>query len=394
MGIPSYADRMAGVSGSAVREILKLTQQPDIISFGGGLPSADSFPMEDLKAILRELTDNLNEGLLQYGETEGYMPLREEVVKLMATKDVNVEVDNVLITSGSQQGLDLIAKSFINPGDKIVVESPTYLAALQTFRMYGAQFIEAPVDADGVIAEELDKILATEENVKLIYMIPSFQNPSGRTVPAALRKAIMEVVQKYDVILIEDAPYEDLKYTDDVYPCMKSMDTTGQVLYFGSFSKVITPGFRLGYSIASEPILSRMIIGKQSCDLNCSVFSQAVLAEFLKRGLLPDHLKKINAEYKAKRDLMLATLEEVMPEGVKWTHPEGGLFLWLEVPMHMSTNDMFLAAVEKKVAYVAGDSFYAAGEPHNAMRINFSNATPENIVRGVKILAEVIKENM
>lgn len=394
MGIPSYADRMAGVSGSAVREILKLTQQPDIISFGGGLPSADSFPMEDLKSILKELADNLTPGLLQYGETEGYRPLREEVAKLMAGKGVNVSVDDVLITSGSQQGLDLIAKSFINPGDKIVVESPTYLAALQTFRMYGAEFIEAPVDADGVIAEELDRILASEENVKLIYMIPTFQNPSGRTVTAERRQAIMEVVRKYDVILIEDAPYEDLKYTDAVYPCMKSMDTTGQVLYFGSFSKVITPGFRLGYSIAAEPILSRMIIGKQSTDLNCSVFSQAVLAEFLNRGLLPDHLKKINAEYKAKRDLMLKTLEETMPEGVTWTHPEGGLFLWLELPSHMSTNDLFLKAVEKKVAYVAGDSFFAKGEPHNAMRINFSNATPDKIVLGVEALAGVIKENM
>ena len=394
MGIPSYADRMAGVSGSAVREILKLTQQPDMISFGGGLPSADSFPMDDLKAILNDITANLTPGLLQYGETEGYMPLREEVVKFVATKDINVTVDDVLITSGSQQGLDLVAKAFINKGDKIVVESPTYLAALQTFRLYGAEFIEAPVDADGVIAEELDKILATEENVKLVYLIPSFQNPSGRTMPAERRKAVIDVIQKYDVILIEDAPYEDLKYIDTVYPSMKSMDTTGQVLYFGSFSKAITPGFRLGYSVASEPILSRMIIGKQSCDLNCSVFTQAILAEYLKRGLLPEHLEKINAEYKAKRDLMLATMDEVMPEGVTWTRPEGGLFLWLELPAHMSTNDMFMAAVEKKVAYVAGDSFFAAGEPHNAMRINFSNATPENIVKGIKILAEVIKENM
>ncbi len=394
MGIPSYADRLVNVSGEAVRAILSLTQQPDIISFGGGLPSADSFPMEDLKAILHEMTDNLSPNLLQYGETEGYMPLREEVVKLMATKDVNVTVNDVLITSGSQQGLDLIAKAFIDPGDKIVVESPTYMAALQTFRMYGAEFIEAPVDADGVIAEELDRILSAEPKVKLIYMIPTFQNPSGRSVPTERRQAIMDVIRKYDVVLIEDAPYEDLKYTDVVYPAMKSMDTTGQVLYFGSFSKVITPGFRLGYSVASEPILSRMITGKQSCDLNSSVFTQAILAEYLKRGLLPEHLEKINAEYKAKRDLMLATLEETMPEGVTWTHPDGGLFLWLELPAHMSTNDLFLKAVEKKVAYVAGDSFYAAGEPHNAMRINFSNATPDNIVRGVNILAEVIKENM
>ncbi len=394
MGIPSYADRMAGVSGSAVREILKLTQQPDMISFGGGLPSADSFPMEDLKDILNDITANLTPALLQYGETEGYRPLREEVAKFMATKNVNVTMDDVLITSGSQQGLDLVAKAFINPGDKIVVESPTYLAALQTFRMYGAEFVEAPVDEDGVIAEELDRILSTEDRVKLVYMIPSFQNPSGRTVTTERRQAIMEVIRKYDVVLIEDAPYEDLKYTDAVYPCMKSMDTTGQVLYFGSFSKVVAPGFRIGYSVASEAILSRMIIGKQTCDLNVSVFTQAIMAEYLKRGLMPDHLKKINAEYMKKRDLMLATLEENMPEGITWTHPEGGLFLWLELPAHMSTNDLFIKAVEKKVAYVAGDSFFAKGDPHNAMRINFSNATPDKIVIGVKALAEVIKENM
>ncbi len=394
MGIPSYADRMAGVSGSAVREILKLTQQPDMISFGGGLPSADSFPTEDLKDILHDITANLTPDLLQYGETEGYRPLREEVAKFMATKNVHVTMDEVLITSGSQQGLDLVAKAFINPGDKIVVESPTYLAALQTFRMYGAEFVEAPVDEDGVIAEELDRILSTEENVKLVYMIPSFQNPSGRTVSTERRKTIVEVIQKYDVVLIEDAPYEDLKYTDAVYPSMKSMDTTGQILYFGSFSKVVAPGFRIGYSVASEPILSRMIIGKQTCDLNVSVFTQAIMAEYLKRGLMPDHLKKINAEYMKKRDLMLATLEEQMPEGITWTHPEGGLFLWLELPEHMSTNDLFIKAVEKKVAYVAGDSFFAKGEPHNAMRINFSNATPEKIVIGVKALADVIKENM
>jgi 2-aminoadipate transaminase len=310
-------------------------------------------------------------------------------------KDVN---NKVLISKGQQaifELIDDIARFYAKADLKTFYD--VFMHAIRIVKISNLPLSVDSVkivDADGVMADELDKILASEENVKLIYMIPSFQNPSGRTVSAERRKAIMEVVQKYDVILIEDAPYEDLKYTDDVYPCMKSMDTTGQVLYFGSFSKVITPGFRLGYSIASEPILSRMIIGKQSCDLNCSVFSQAVLAEFLKRGLLPDHLKKINAQYKAKRDLMLATLEEVMPEGVTWTHPEGGLFLWLELPSHMSTNDMFLAAVGKKVAYVAGDSFYAAGEPHNAMRINFSNATPDKIVQGVKSLAEVIKANM
>lgn len=394
MGIPSYADRMAHVSGSAVREILKLTQQPDMISFGGGLPSANSFPMEDIKDIIDDITRNMTASALQYGETEGYRPLREEIAAFMHTKGVTTTADDILITAGSQQGLDLVAKTFINKGDKIIVESPTYLAALQAFRMYEAVFIEAPVDADGVIPEELDKILQCEEHVKLVYMIPSFQNPSGRTMSVSRRREIMQVIQKYDVVLIEDAPYEDLNYTSTEYPSLKSMDTTGQVLYFGSFSKTVAPGFRVGYSIADQPILSKMIIGKQSCDLHVSIFSQMVIAEYLRRGLMPEHLKQINMEYAHKRDLMLQTLAETMPDGVTWTHPEGGLFLWLELPLHMSTNALFLKAIEKKVAYVAGDSFYAAGEPHNAMRINFSNATEENIVKGISALAEVIRENM
>lgn len=394
MKVPSLADRMGTVSGSAVREILKLTQQPDMISFGGGLPSADSFPMDDLKDIITDIANNMSPSVLQYGETEGYRPLREEIVKYMATKGVNTTVDNVLITSGSQQGLDLIAKAFLNKGDKVVVESPTYLAALQAFNMYEAEFIEAPLDEEGVDPVKLDEILKTEENVKLIYLIPSFQNPSGRTISAARRKQIVDVIQKYNVVLIEDAPYEDLKYTEDKYPSMKSMDTTGQILYFGSFSKTVAPGFRVGYSIADEAVLAPMAVGKQSSDLHVSIFSQIVMAEFLKRGLMPDHLKVINAEYAKKRDLMVQTLEETMPEGVTWTHPEGGLFLWVELPEQMSTNELFIKAIEKKVAYVAGNSFYAAGEPHNAMRLNYSNATPENIVKGVKALAEVVKENM
>jgi len=393
MGIPAYSVRMAKESDGAISALLKLTQQPDMISFGGGLPSEESFPVEDLKNIINDITADLNGGVLQYGVTEGYLPLREEIVKLMASKGVQISVDEVLVTAGSQQGLDLIAKAFIDKGDKIIVESPTYLAALQAFRMYEAEFIEAPLDEDGVIPAELDRILATEK-VKLIYLIPTFQNPSGRTISAERRKELMEVIRKYDVVLIEDDPYGDLKYTDDIYPTMKSMDTTGQVLYFGSFSKIIAPGFRVGYSIASASILSKMVEGKQSCDLHVSIFSQMVIAEYLKRGLLPEHLQVINAQYKEKRDLMLVSLEEHMPDGVTWTHPEGGLFLWLELPAGMSSNELLPEAVNQKVAYVCGDSFYAAGEPKNAMRINFSNATKENIVKGIITLAEVIRNKM
>ena len=210
----------------------------------------------------------------------------------------------------------------------------------------------------------------------------------------ARRKEILEVVKKYDVVLIEDAPYEDLKYTDEEYPSFKSMDETGQVLYFGSFSKSLAPGFRLGYSVGCPKMLERMVIGKQNCDLNVSVFTQMIVAEYMRRDLLPPHIKKICKQYRAKRDLMLDALEKEMPEGVKWTKPEGGLFIWIELPDYMDTDKMFIEAVEKKVAYVAGSSFFAKGEPRNCMRVNFSNATPEKVVQGVKALAEVVKANL
>ena len=392
--IAAFSDRLANADGSAVQEILRLTQQPDIISFAGGLPSADAFPIEDMQQIMRDFADHLGAEALQYGAAEGYKPLREEIIRFLKAKNIHASLDEIIITSGSQQGLDLVAKTFLNKGDKVIVESPTYLAALQAFSMYEPAFIEAPVDADGVIPAKLDEILAGDDKVKLIYLIPCFQNPSGRTIPAARRKEILEVVKKYDVVLIEDAPYEDLKYTDEEYPSFKSMDETGQVLYFGSFSKSLAPGFRLGYSVGCPKMLERMVIGKQNCDLNVSVFTQMIVAEYMRRDLLPPHIKKICKQYKAKRDLMLDALEKEMPEGVKWTKPEGGLFIWIELPDYMDTDKMFIEAVEKKVAYVAGSSFFAKGEPRNCMRVNFSNATPEKVVQGVKALAEVVKANL
>lgn len=392
--IAAFSDRLANADGSAVQEILRLTQQPDIISFAGGLPSADAFPIEDMQQIMRDFADHLGAEALQYGAAEGYKPLREEIIRFLKAKNIHANLDEIIITSGSQQGLDLVAKTFLNKGDKVIVESPTYLAALQAFSMYEPEFIEAPVDADGVIPAKLDEILAGDDKVKLIYLIPCFQNPSGRTIPAARRKEILEVVKKYDVVLIEDAPYEDLKYTDEEYPSFKSMDETGQVLYFGSFSKSLAPGFRLGYSVGCPKMLERMVIGKQNCDLNVSVFTQMIVAEYMRRDLLPPHIKKICKQYRAKRDLMLDALEKEMPEGVKWTKPEGGLFIWIELPDYMDTDKMFIEAVEKKVAYVAGSSFFAKGEPRNCMRVNFSNATPEKVVQGVKALAEVVKANL
>lgn len=394
MAIADYADRVATLSGSAVREILKLTQQPDMISFGGGMPSEDAFPTEDLKRIMNGIVADLGGEVLQYGVTEGYLPLREEIVKMMAAKGVQTKADDVLITSGSQQGIDLVARAFLNKGDKVIVESPTYLSAIQVFKLYEADLIPVAVDEDGILPGELQKIFDTYgEAVKLVYMVPTFQNPTGKAMPLARRQEILSIINQQKVVLIEDDPYGDLRYSGEAIPTFASLDKEGQVLYLGSFSKVVAPGLRVGYAIADEAILGKMVIGKQANDVHTPMFSQMVIAQYLKEGLLPGHLAEINAMYRQKRDEMLKCLDAYMPAGVKWTHPDGGLFIWLELPEGMNSNDLFMEAVKEKVAFVAGDSFFAHGEVKNAMRLNFSNATWENIEIGIRKLAEVIKKN-
>lgn len=392
MAIAAYADRIVPLSGGAVREILKLTQQPDMISFGGGMPSEDAFPTKDLQRIMGDIIAHLDGEVLQYGVTEGYVPLREEIVRLMAAKGVQADTDKVLITSGSQQGIDLVARTFLNKGDKVIVESPTYLAAIQVFKLYEAELIPVAVDEDGMLPNELQKIFDKYgEQVKLVYMVPTFQNPTGKAMPLARRQEILSIINQQKVVLIEDDPYGDLRYSGEAIPSFASLDKVGQVLYLGSFSKVIAPGLRVGYAIADEPILSKMIIGKQANDVHTPMFSQMVIAKYLQEGLLPAHLAEINEMYRKKRDEMLRCLAEYMPEGVRWTHPDGGLFIWLELPEGMSSNDLFPEALKEKVAFVAGDAFFAHGEVKNTMRLNFSNAKWEELEKGIKSLAKVIK---
>lgn len=395
MGIAPYAKRVEKLSGSAVREILKLTQQPNMISFAGGMPSDDAFPTEDLKKIMTKIIDNLGSEVLQYGVTEGYLPLKEEIVNMMAPKGIVAKAENILVTSGSQQGIDLVAKAFLDQGDKVIVESPTYLSAIQAFKLYEGELIAAPVDEEGIIPGALQEILDQEGNrVKILYMIPTFQNPTGKTVSLARRQAILAVAAQYDLLVIEDDPYGDLRYSGEPVAPMKTLDSVGQVLYLGSFSKIIAPGLRVGYAIGNDEILRKMVIGKQANDVHTPVFSQMVVTEYLKGGFLPEHLLTINAQYQEKRDLMLQTLTETMPQGVSWTHPEGGLFIWLTLPAHLKSGELLLKAIGENVAFVAGDSFFAHGEPLNAMRLNFSNASLDNIVVGISKLAKVIKENM
>ena len=394
MGQARYADRVASLSSNAIREILKLTQKPEIISFAGGLPAPDSFPMDEIKEIMMDIVTNLDAATLQYGITEGYVPLREEIVKMVKPLGMDISINDILVTTGSQQGLDLVSKAFLNKGDTVLVESPTYLSALQVFKLYEANCVAAPVDAEGVDPVALDKLLAEDQSIKALYMIPTFQNPSGCSISLERRRAIMEVVAKYDILVLEDNPYGDLRYSGEVLPTLSSFDTQAQVVYLGSFSKTIAPGLRVGFSIASPYVMSKLIIGKQACDLHSPLLTQRIIAEFLSRGLMKAHLDEVNAMYKTKRDVMLGSLEKYMPEGVTWTKPDGGLFLWAQLPAHLNSMELFHKAIAKNVAFVAGESFFVNGEPRNTMRLNFSNASVENIEKGIRVLAEVIKENI
>lgn len=387
-----FARRLAGMSGSVIREILKLTQQPDMISFAGGLPSPDSFPREELTEIVTEIIAQKGSSVLQYGTTEGYQPLREFIADWVKERGIEADPSEVLIISGSQQGLDLMGKAFIDPGDNVLVEDPTYLAALQIFTAYEANFTSIPTDNLGPIPAKIKEVAQGNKINKLIYLIPTFQNPTGITMPVERRQEVVSVAEELGLVLMEDDPYGELRYSGEPVPALKSFDTKGSVVYLGSFSKIISPGLRVGYIIGNQEIIRKLTIGKQTVDLHTSNLSQAIVYEYCSRGLLPKHLAKIRAQYKEKRDLMLKLLEENFPPEVTWTKPEGGLFLWMELPQGISTTELLKEAIKEKVAFIPGDSFFPHGGGSNTIRLNFSNATKNDLEQGITRMAKVTKQ--
>lgn len=386
-----FAKRMDNIKASEIRELLKVTQNPEIISFGGGFPAAQSFPVEALKKAADKVFEKYPAQSLQYGPTDGFLPLREEIVKRMAKVQVKCAAEDILVTSGSQQGLEFSAKLFVNEGDVIVCESPTYLGAINAFKAYGPKFIECPTDADGMITEELEKILKNNE-VKFIYVIPDFQNPSGNTWALERRKGLIEMANKYDVVIIEDNPYGDLRFEGQKQPSVKSLDTEDRVVFLGTFSKILCPGFRIGWVMANPEILSKYNQIKQAADLQSSTFSQIHTAVFLQDNDLDKHIQTIIDLYKKRRDVMLKAMKDFFPEGVTFTHPEGGLFTWVTFPEHVDGKVLAQKAIEKKVAFVPGGSFYPNGGNANHARLNYSASDEETIVEGIKRLAEVIKD--
>jgi 2-aminoadipate transaminase len=396
---PRYAQRTQRMKSSAIRELLKLTELPDIISFAGGLPSPDVFPVEDFTHACQKVLRDQGAFALQYSTTEGYLPLREMIARHTARYGISVTPENILITSGSQQALDLIGRVFINPGDRILVEEPTYLGALQAWNAYGAEYVTVPMDENGMITDALEDGLRT--GPKFIYVLPNFQNPTGVTLSIERRRQLIDLADRYGVPVIEDDPYGQLRYEGEHLPSVVFLDSQyrengdhcyrGNVIYLSTFSKILAPGLRLAWVIAPPEVIRKLVQAKQGADLHTATFNQLVAHELSKGGFLDRHIWMIRRLYGERRNIMLEAMQEQFPSSVSWTHPDGGLFLWGTLPEGMHSEDVLKVAVQEKVAFVPGAPFYALGGGENTMRLNFSYPSPEDTRLGVARLGKVLK---
>lgn len=390
-----YAKRMEQLTQSDIGDLLKLIAQPDIISFAGGLPAAELFPVEQLRQACDAVLDQIGQVACQYSSTEGFPALREKIAQRMKDKNnIETDADHILITSGSQQGLDFAGRVFLDKGDVVLMESPSYLGAINAFKGCEPTFLEVPTDDGGMNVEALEKILSTTENVKMIYVIPDFQNPTGRTWTLERRQKFMEVVNRYEIPVIEDNPYGELRFENDTLPALKSMDPKGLVVYLGTFSKILVPGYRLGWVCASDETLSMFNFIKQGADLQTPTVTQLEVNQFMEMFDLDEHVDVIRETYRHRRDVMMEAMETYFPKEVKFTHPDGGLFTWVELPDYINSRDMAVQCLEKKVAYVPGDSFFPNGGKYNCFRMNYSGMPDDKIVAGIQAIAEVIRANL
>jgi 2-aminoadipate transaminase len=386
---------MASAKRSAIREILKLTQNPNVISFAGGLPAEKSFPVEDIKVCMNEVLDTEGTKALQYGTTEGCIELREQLVKHYKSQGVEIEINNIMITTASQQGLDLTSKIFINPGDKVICGLPSYLGGLSAFRSYGGIPVGVKFDKDGMCPVELEKKLVQMEKdndlPKFLYLIPDFQNPAGITYPGKRRIELLDIAEKFNLLVIEDSPYRELRFDGEEQKMMFEIDKSSRVIVLGTFSKILAPGFRIGWVVAHEKIIEKYITAKQATDLCTPAILQMAVAKYMEKGMLQKNLAKTIDMYRLKRDLMLDCFRKYMPKEITWTEPQGGLFLFLNLPDGMDSEELFQIAIKSNVAFVIGKVFHCDGSGQNTMRMNFSFPTHEQIDTGVKRLADAIK---
>jgi 2-aminoadipate transaminase len=397
-----FAQRLRGVRRSEVRELLKLTEQPGLISFAGGLPAPELFPVQRCEDACLTVLREHGAQALQYSATEGYRPLREMIARHTCRFGVNVSPDNILITASSQQALDLIGKVFINPGDHIVVERPTYLGALQAWNLYQAQYISVPVDDEGMEVVPLESALRA--GPKFLYALPNFQNPTGVTISLERRRKIVALADHYGVPILEDDPYGQLRYEGDHVPSIAAIDAgyqsndgrpyTGNVIYMSTFSKTLAPGLRLGWIVASEGVMERLVLAKQATDLHTSTFTQMVAYEMARGGFIDEHVRTMRRAYRERRDAMLAAMQDFFPPAITWTRPSGGLFLWVRFPVEMDASDILREAIRERVAFVIGSAFFADGCGHNTARLNFSNADVAQIREGIRRLGGVLHRMM
>jgi len=388
-----FSDRMNHVPQSFIREILKVAVDPSIISFAGGLPNPELFPVDDIKSATQTVLEKYGVDALQYSNTEGYEPLREFIAKRYKDKQgLDVSVKNILITTGSQQGLDLLGKVIINENDDLIIEEPGYLGAIQAFSVYRAKFQPVPVDEQGMDCSALQKVM-TETNPKLMYTVPNFQNPSGITYTEENRKQVADILRSTRTMLIEDNPYGDLRFEGNEKTSFAALAPENTIL-LGSFSKTIVPAFRLGWVVAPDHIMEKLVIAKQAADLHSNYFAQRVIHQYLCDYDLDKHIAKIIKLYKSQKQAMMSSIEKYFPEGVKYTNPEGGMFLWGSLPNNLSAMKLFEAAIKDKVAFVPGDPFYVDNQITNTFRLNYTSADEPTIEEGIKRLAHAIRQNI
>jgi len=394
------SQRALGTTRSAIRELLKLTEQPEIISFAGGLPDPETFPHEELAEIAADELRGHYRNVLQYGLSEGSLTLRRAVIDWLRPQGLDLSLKKVLVTTASQQGLDLLAKAFLDPGDVVFCGLPTYLGAIQSFSLFQADKIGVPLQEDGMDLDVLEEQIAEARQVgkvlKAIYVIPDFQNPAGITMSLEKRKRLLEIAQREDLLVFEDNPYSQLRFAGEGVPTLRSMDENGRVIMLFTLSKVLSAGLRLAFLIAEEDLIEILVRMKQASDLCTSKLTQHLAARYIKDYGMDDHLRLLRERYRAKRDAMIAALEKYMPmeEGISWTRPDGGLFLWVRLPEGIDTEEMFPRALEHKVAYVIGSAFYVDGGGKNTMRLSFSVTSEDEIEEGIKRLCKVVREEL
>ncbi|GAB4248581.1 MAG: PLP-dependent aminotransferase family protein [Thermoleophilia bacterium] len=391
-----YASRTGVMRSSAMRDLMSLTARPEVISLAGGLPATDVFPEDLFRSINEEIGLTQMALSLQYGPTEGFDFLKEDIAAIMAEEGTEVDPAHVLVTTGGQQGIDLLTKTFVDPGDLVLAEGPAYAGALTTFSSYQTDVRHVPMDANGMIVSELESMLheleAQGRRPKFVYVVPNFSNPGGTTLSLERRRRLVELAEERDFLILEDNPYGLLRFEGEPLPTLLSLDQNGNVVYLGSFSKIISPGIRTGWIVAPPPVLQKVIFGKQAADLCSSSYNQLFVHGFVSSGAWRDYLERQKALYRARRNAMHQALQEEFPEGSRWTVPEGGFFIWATLPQPMDTGDLLVKAIEENVAFVRGDAFYVDGQGSDSMRLCFSTVPEERLREGIRRLGAVIQD--